>query len=72
MAKKTFKPSSKVTAAVDLEGHLEEAWDELEHALSTPLFLDELFAYLPNSTIEDFIDTTVRNYDLDIVEDDEE
>lgn len=72
MAKKVYSPSAKkVTAAVDWKGNLEEAWDELEHALGTSLFLNELFSYLPNSTIEDFIDTTVTNYDLDYVDDDD-
>lgn len=72
MAKKVYSPSSKkVTAAVDWQGDLEEAWDELEHTLGTALFLNELFNYLPTSTIQDFIDTTVTNYDLDYVDDED-
>lgn len=70
MAKTVYSPSSKkVTAAVDWQGDMEEAWDELEHTLGTSLFLNELFQYLPADTIQDFIDTTVTNYDLDYVDD---
>lgn len=50
---------------------MENAWDELEHTLGTSLFLDELFQYLPADTIQDFIDTTVTNYDLDYVDDED-
>lgn len=71
MAKKVYKPSSKVTAAVDLDGEIWQAWDDVREAIGDSLFIDELFAYLPMDTIKDFVETAVRHYDLDYVDDED-
>lgn len=43
----------------------------MREAIGDSLFIDELFAYLPMDTIKDFVETAVRHYDLDYVDDED-
>ena len=51
------------------EGHWDSnVWDEfqsLREKLGDDTLISELYEYLDGDTIDDFIETTKRNYDLD-------
>ena len=47
-------------------------WDELIDELGSNAMLDELFAYLNEDTIKDFIETAKKNHDLDYEEDEDD